>query len=304
MFRFHTPPGILAATCAALLGQSPQIHVIQDMHFGELVVEDQGGGITLTPEGVLMPYGPAVRATGRSPVREARFEVTGPPGGRFRVELNPPTPFLSEARGAQVRIQSFQWLSGAGEGVFDAQGKVLLRLGARLDVPAGALPGLYMTRQVNLKVVCPGGDDSQSTNLEFVVSARIRPTLRLVNLSLLDFGQLIPGASIGRYTVTAGDGARAEGAGGPRQFKGNPRPAAFFMSGSPGICYSLELPGKVVLTGPGASIDLQDFHCNVPLQASLPAGGLGFLVGASLVIPPGQEPGLYRGTFMVSVDYQ
>lgn len=295
---------VLAAACFTLSGQSPQIQVIQDLNFGELVVEDQGGGIALTPEGVLLPYGQAVRATGRSPVREARFELTGPPNGRFRVELDPPTPFLSEARGSQVRIQSFQWLSGGNEGAFDAQGKTLLRLGARLDVPAGALPGLYSTRHVNLKLVCLEGDGSRNASQEFLVSARIRPTLRLVNLSTLDFGQLIPGAALGRYTVTAGGGAHGEGVGGPRQFKGNPRPAAFLMSGSPGVCYSIELPVKVLLKGPGTFLELQAFHCNVPMQASLPAGGLRFLVGASLVIPPGQAPGLYRGTFMVSVDYQ
>ncbi|MDP2876593.1 MAG: DUF4402 domain-containing protein, partial [Holophaga sp.] len=68
-------------------------------------------------------------------------------------------------------------------------------------------------------------------------------------------------------------------------------------------CYSIELPKLVLLNGPGAPLQIQDFNCNVPLQATVPSGGLRFQVGASLLIPSDQMPGLYRGTFTVSVDY-
>jgi hypothetical protein len=273
------------------------------MTFGELIVDEQGGGTALTPEGILVPSGMAVQATGRAPVQEVRFTLTGPPKARFRFTLNPPTPYLTEARGARIRIQSFQYPATGNEGQFDAQGQANLRLGAKLDIPAGAPSGAYVMRQVNLQVTLLDGEGSRNINQEFMISAKLRPTLRLVNLAPLDFGCLIPGSSTGRYVVTAGAGARGESAGGPRQFKGHPHPAEFLISGSLGACYSIELPKKVLLKGPGALIEIQDFHCNVPLQASVPAGGLRFQVGASLLVPSNQEPGLYQGVFTVSVDY-
>lgn len=303
MFRIPIATLLLFALSGSLWGQAPSIRVIQDMHFGELLAAEQGGGMTLTPEGILVPYGMAIQATGRSPVQEARFALTGPPNSRFRFTLNPPTPHLTEPRGARVRIQSFHYPAAGNEGVFDAQGQATVRLGAKLDIPADAPSGTYAMRQVSLQMTLLDGEGSRNISQEFTISARIRPTFRLVNLASLDFGSLIPGATTGRYTVTAGGGARGEGAGGPRQFKGNPHPAEFLLSGSTGTCYSIDLPQKVLLRGPGALIEIQDFHCNVPLQANVPAGGLRFQVGASLLIPAHQEPGLYQGTFTVSVDY-
>jgi hypothetical protein len=303
MFRPRIAALALLALSSSLWGQTPGIRVIQDMNFGELIVEEQGGGIALTPEGILVPYGMAVQATGRSPVQEVRFALTGPPKARFRVALNPPTPQLTEPRGSRIRIESFQYSAAGNEGAFDIQGQATLRVGAKLDIPAGASAGTYVTRQVNLQLTLLDGDGARNINQEFTISAKIRPTLRLVNLASLDFGSLIPGPVAGRYFVMAGGGTRGEAAGGPRQFKGNPHPAEFLISGSMGACYSIELPKRVMLTGPGTSLEIQDFHCNVPLQAIVPAGGLRFQVGASLLIPSNKEPGLYQGVFMVSVDY-
>jgi hypothetical protein len=304
MFRISIAALICFALCGSLCGQTPAIRVIQDLSFGELVADERGGGIVLTPEGVLVPFNQAVQATGRSLVQEARFVLTGPPKAQFRFDLNPPTPFLTESRGARIRIQAFQLPAAGNVGSFDAQGQATLRLGARLDIPAGAPPGVYQMQQAYLQVSVLDLDSARPVSQEFTITAKLRPTLQLVNLAPLDFGCLIPGSTVGRYVVTAGGGARTEGAGGPRQFRGTPRAAEFFISGTVGACYSIELPRKVLLNGPGASLEIQDFHSNVPLQAMLPPGGQRFQVGASLVVPSQQEPGLYRGLFTVSVDYQ
>lgn len=292
------------ALSGSLFGQTPSIRVIQDLNFGELIVDERGGGMALTPEGVLMPFSQAVQATGRSPVQEARFVLTGPPKARFRFDLSPPTPHLTEPRGASLRIQAFHLPATGNLGAFDAQGQATLRIGARLDVPAGASPGTYVMQHVFLHLTVLDLDDVRPVSQEFTLTAKLRPTLQLVNLAPLDFGSLIPGSRTGRYVVSAGGGGRTEGTAGPRQFRGNPRPAEFLISGTLGACYSIELPRKVLLHGPGAPLEIQDFHSNVPLQATVPSGGLRFQVGASLVVPSQQEPGLYRGLFTVSVDYQ
>lgn len=304
MFRTSLAALISFVLCGALWGQTPSIRVIQDLTFGELIVDDRGGGIALTAEGVLMPFSPAVQATGRSLVQEARFVLTGPPKAQFRFDLSPPSPYLTEPRGARIRIQAFQLPATGNVGSFDAQGQATLRIGARLDIPAGAASGVYLMQHVYLQLTVLDVDGAKPVSQEFTLTAKLRPTLQLVNLAPLDFGCLIAGSLTGRYVVTAGGGARTEGAGGPRQFRGAPRAAEFLISGTVGACYSIELPRRVLLNGPGAPMEIQDFHSNVPLQATVPPGGQRFQVGASLVVPSQQEPGLYRGLFTVSVDYQ
>ncbi len=301
----HSPFLVLCCTASWVLwSQAPAVHVIQDLHFGDLVVDLPGGAVALTSEGILVSYGAGVQTTGRSLVQEARFALAGPPNTRFRVSMIPPTPMLSDSSGSQVRIESFVWPTAGEEGVFDAQGQALLRVGARLNIPAGIPAGSYVTRQVSLQLALLNGKSGQPATQEFSITARVRPILRLVNLAGLEFGELIPGPVDGRYVVLAEGGGRREGTGGPTQFKGNPHPAVFQLSGATGTWYSLELPGRVWLQGPGAPVELQGFQCNVPLQSSVPVGGLRFQVGAGLVVPAHQAPGVYRGIFTVSVNYQ
>jgi len=303
MFQIPFASLALFAASGCLWSQTPGIRILQDMTFGELAVAEQGGSVALTPEGVLVPFGQAVQPTGRAAVQELRFALTGPPKARYRITLTPPSPQLTEPRGARLRVEAFQLPVTGAEGTFDAQGQAILRIGAKLDIPAGVPAGTYLTRQVNLSLALVGGDAARTCNQEFAITARLRPVLRLVNLAALDFGSLIPGAVAGGYVVSAGGGTPPVAPGGPRQFKGHPHPAEFVLSGSAGACYSIELPRTVRLQGPGATLEIHHFHANVPLQAGVPAGGLRFQVGAELLVPANQPPGLYRGTFTVSVDY-
>ena len=294
---------LLLAAGTSLLGQAPTLRLVQDMTFGELAAGEQGGGIILSAEGILIPAGPGVQPAGRAIVQESRFLLTGPPHATFRCSVSPPTPHLTEPGGGRLRIQAFHGLPGLGEGRLDAQGQAILRLGAQLDIPAGAPAGTYAFSQASLQVVMVAGDGFLTLNQVFGIRARLRSTLRLVNLASLDFGSLIPGPSAGRFVVSAAGGTRTEPSGGPRPFRSMPRPAEFLVLGTAGTCYSIELPKALSLTGPGARLEVLDFHANVPLQASLPPGGLRFLVGASLLVPADQSPGVYRGLFVVSVDY-
>ena len=294
----------LAAALALLpcLAQEPGIRLVQDLHFGGLQVADRGGMITLTADGTRVPMG-SVTPILRPASQEARFQLSGPPGARFHLRLEPRNPVLSGPGGGGIRVESFFASLEGLRGSFDAQGLADLRLGAKLDIPAGAPQGPYAARQVFLEVQIEG-DTPRTMRQPFAIHAFLRPVLKLSNGGPLDFASLLPGTTQGIFTVGPDGAHRSVPPGGPRLVRGMPRPAAFTLVGPPGADYSLELPTRILLTGPGAPMEVRDFTCDLPVQGSLPSDTVHFQVGASLVVPPGQPSGLYRGLFRVSVSYQ
>jgi hypothetical protein len=128
--------------------------------------------------------------------------------------------------------------------------------------------------------------------------------LLLSATSDLDFGSIIPGNQTGLFQVLATGGYQAPQASGPMHFKGRPDPASFLLQGPVGTSYSIQLPQKILLIGPGQPLRVETFTCSVATHGVLPAGGLAFGVGAGLVIPQNQAAGIYRGVFTVTVNYQ
>ena len=112
---------------------------------------------------------------------------------------------------------------------------------------------------------------------------------------------LVPGNSEGIYRV-APDGATSS-RGGLLQYRGRPVPAEFAVTGTAGTDYCLELPRAVWLKGPGRDIEVHSFEASIPLPGVVPRGGFTFRVGASVTVPPQQEPGLYQGLFRVTIHY-
>lgn len=297
-------PFLAIGLASALLAQAPDIRLVQDMHFGGLLVDSQGGMVTLTFEGVRIPMGEGVRTVLRPSCQEAWFQLSGPPGKPFRLRLVPERPALAGPGGRSLRIESFFTSLGRLEGAFDAQGLREVRLGAKLDIPAGSPEGTYAIRQVILEMQVLDDTQPQVVRQAFAIQASLRPMLKVTNEGPLDFGTLLPGAVPGLFTVAPEGTHRSTPTQGPRLVRGMPRPAAFTLVGPPGAGYSLQLPTHMTMTGPGAPLEVRDFTCDLPLQGGLPAGTVPFRVGASLEVPPGQASGLYRGIFSISICYQ
>lgn len=297
-------PLALGLAAGMLLAQPPGIRLVQDMHFGGLQVGGQGGMITLTDEGVRVPMGADLKPVLRPSCQEAWFQLSGPPNAKFFLRLEPERPLLTGPRGGTIRVESFFPSLDRMEGAFDAQGQREVRLGAKLDIPAGTPEGFYVARQVFLEMHVQDGPSPQILRQPFAIQVTLRPMLKVSNEGPLDFGSLLPGAVLGTFTVAPDGTHRSLPPNGPRLARGIPRPAAFTLVGPPGADYSLQLPTRMVLMGPGAPLEVRDFVCDLPLQGNLPTGTVPFRVGASLVVPPGQRSGLYRGLFTVSVCYQ
>jgi len=299
--------GTVSAVCIgmALSASNPtavraDIQMFQGIDFGYLLVEPFGGTITLTQDGAMIPNGPGVNPTSQVSPLEARFRLSGPPNTAFTVRVEPATVTLSGG-GSTLHLADISSSIPGFSGKFDSTGQAELRIGGRLDIPAGARPGSY-AGQVHLILDAPaasGGIQSMPFNLRAV----LRAPLHLMNTGPLDFGSLIPGSGTGGFEVLASGGYRAHG-GGPGLFRGRVRPATFRLEGPSAVAYTILLPQSIWLTGAGQRIEVRDFTCSLPVNGLTPPGGLDFGVGASLRVDANQNPGPYSGFFMVSVNYQ
>lgn len=304
MIRLRTIASLLLLAFA-LPAQTPaslpvRIEVIQPMDFGDLLVEDLGGSVALTEQNELRAYSSAIRPSLRTVTSEARFRLVGPPKGEFAVVFEPEQPILDNGRGGRIPVAAFIHAANALRGTLNDQGEAEVRLGARLDVPAFAQPGLYTHAQVRIHLSILGQDPAALTET-FGIRCQIRPLLHLENRAPLDFGSLVPGSGPGLYRVRP-DGTTSS-QGGVLQYRGRPLPAEFAVTGTAGTDYCLELPRAVWLRGPGRDIEVHSFEADIPLPGVVPRGGFVFRVGASVSLPPDQAPGRYEGLFVVTIHY-
>jgi len=298
---------LLALACSALLFPQPppiqpRIEIVQDLHLGELLIEDSGGSVVLTERNELQQFSGSVRPGLRASTREARILLTGVPKAPFTLVLDPGQPILQSGRGGAVRVESFLYAPNALRGFFNDQGEAEIRLGAKLDIPAGSPPGKDYQARVRL-LLSTTGNTIQSVTGFLTVGCALRPMLHLTNLSPLDFGSILPGDAPGIFRVHANGQTSIAGGGGLRAFRSAPAPAVFLVTGTSGTEYCLELPQRILLRGPGGNLEVHSFEANVPLPGFLPKGGFTFQVGASLAVPAHQAPGLYEGIFQVAINY-
>lgn len=306
------PALLLLLTTAVLRGQAPappsgtslEVQVAHPMSFGGLLVGAAGGRITLTEDGVLVPDGPGVLPGSLPPAREARFVLTGPPLAAFSISVLPAAPILTGPKGGILRMSELRCSLPNLQGSFDAAGRAELRLGGRLDIPANAGPGPYVSGPLSIQLRVPSAPGERTFQRTFVISAFLRAPLLLSNTGPMDFGSLLPGSQAGTFEVLADGGHRSATPGGPSLVSGSPRPATFTIQGPEGTCYHIQLPDRILLAGPGAPIPVEAFTCSTPLAGSMPTGGVNFGVGARLLVQRDQTPGAYRGIFLVAVIYQ
>lgn len=278
-----------------------EIQRVEALSFGKLLVGPTGGGGVLTPEGAWMGNG-ASHQRGALP-KPAQFRLSGPPRQAFRLYLEP-TLRLVGPRG-ELRVREFNASLPGLRGVFDANGQAICKLGARLEIQAMALAGTYRSLETPLRmeVLDESGRVMGSTSLPFDMEATLIAPLVLKTLGDLDFGDVVPGRTVGIVEVHPGGGYDLSRSGGARLLQGGVRPATFDLQGQAGTAYSIRLPQSCLLTGPGEAIKVEQFTTNVPINGVLKTNGLQFGVGAQLLVRPSQIPGNYSGYFTVSVDY-
>ncbi len=139
---------------------------------------------------------------------------------------------------------------------------------------------------------------------------RIIQPLKLIATQALEFGDIIKGqntvtvAANGSRTATYTDLLLTLTSGGK-----TPQAAEFEIEGEPGLAYVVTYESNVVLTGPdSATMSVGPFTNNATLTlpdgtGETTAGKDTFNVGASLTVSADQKPGVYHGTFKVTVNY-
>jgi hypothetical protein len=277
--------------------------VIQNLNFGSMVADRTGGSLSLTFDRLLIPLGSGIRPGGSVPCQEGRFLLSGPPNTPFQIRLVPVNPVLTNPRGGSLIIEEFYPSLAGFQGVFDFKGQAELRLGARLDIRGETQPGLYQSTQVVLQLVVADPKGPKTVSYPFTIAAQLLPDLCLTNTAVLEFGGLMAGQVQGAFQVSPDGSYRSLGGNGPVLLKGTPHPARFTLRGQAETSYHIQLPDSAVLTGPGRQILIKDFTCSAQ-DGRLPLGGLEFTVGGSLIVPPGQASGSYRGEFYVFACYQ
>ena len=135
-------------------------------------------------------------------------------------------------------------------------------------------------------------------------NARIIAPITLVKTVDLNFGDVVPGASIGTVVVAPG-GARTSAGGATLGSATGVTAAAFTVGGLANATYSITLPAApITITGPTSTMTVDTFTSSPTPTGTIGAGGTQTLnVGATLNVGVAQAVGAYTGTFSVTVAY-
>lgn len=140
--------------------------------------------------------------------------------------------------------------------------------------------------------------------------ARIIKIIEITKDQDLHFGDIVPSSTAGSVEVTAAATASRTPSGGVtllNQFTTH-QSAKFTVKGEGNANYSITLPADnavpLTLTG-SSSMYLTGFSHNAGANPKIDGSGESEVyVGATLEVNADQDPGLYTGTFDVTVDYQ
>jgi hypothetical protein len=135
-------------------------------------------------------------------------------------------------------------------------------------------------------------------------SARIVTPLEIMKNVYLAFGNIAAGPTAGTVTI-ATDGSRS-GMGGVTLIEaGNANSAAqFSIIGYPSATFAISLPISIDLSNGTSTMAVDNFVSDLGSASTLDANGEASLnLGATLNVNAGQEPGLYTGSFDVTVAY-
>lgn len=143
-----------------------------------------------------------------------------------------------------------------------------------------------------------------ATTATATANAEVLSSLTVVSTADLQLGQIAANTG-GTVTVNADSTVASSGA---LISTGTRSPAAFDVVGSPSALVVVTLPSAAVdLTRVSGTetMSLSGFNTAPNGAFTLDVAGAGsFTVGGTLTVGSGQVPGLYTGTFSVSVEYQ
>lgn len=135
--------------------------------------------------------------------------------------------------------------------------------------------------------------------------ARFLKPLSIVQNQGMNFGVILPDSA--GDTVVLSNPDIISSTTGNSSFSGTRHYSLFTLTGEPYNTVTISVPNSFLLTGPGESMEVKDFHINLnqTYNRTLSENGehvVGY--GSSLVINANQAPGTYTGSYAVTVNYQ
>jgi Domain of unknown function (DUF4402) len=142
-----------------------------------------------------------------------------------------------------------------------------------------------------------------TASASFSVGAHIVSPLSIVKVTDMNFGDVVPSVAGGSVVLsTAGVATPAGvnlGNGGAARTA-----ATFTVSGQSGYTYAITLPGSSTISdGATHTMSVGSFTSNPSGTGALVSGTQALALGATLTVGPNQTPGVYSGSFNVTVTY-
>lgn len=133
-------------------------------------------------------------------------------------------------------------------------------------------------------------------------SAQIYQPISLQKATDLAFGGILASSAAGRV-VLAPDGTRSASGGAVLAASSGVSAAVLRVAGEPSTSFTLGLPASVLLQSGGDLLIAEGFTSDAGGARLDATGRLEVHLGATLNVAPGQAPGLYAGSFLVTVAY-
>jgi Mat/Ecp fimbriae major subunit len=144
-----------------------------------------------------------------------------------------------------------------------------------------------------------GASSAQAASASATARAKILSDIALSNTSDLDYGTIVPAASISIVSVSTA-GVRSCGAG--LTCLATPSAAGFTIAGTTGQTVTVSVPASITLTS-GSDTMTSTLVSSASL-VTLAASAGSFSVGGILFVGASQAEGDYTGSFTATVNYQ
>ena len=134
-------------------------------------------------------------------------------------------------------------------------------------------------------------------------SANVITPLVISETSGMNFGDVSVGTIGGTVVLDAGGGRSVTGDA-EAVLGGTEAAGSYSLTGEGAKAYTITFPVNATILSGGNSMIVDNFTHNAGATPALTGGSGAFNVGATLNIGPGQAPGLYSGTYTLTVNYQ
>lgn len=142
-----------------------------------------------------------------------------------------------------------------------------------------------------------------SASASNTASAIVITPITIATTANLVFGTVQPKTTAGSVTVSASGTRTGSNVVLSSMALGNA--ARFNITGYANANFTIALPSSITLTGPGTAMTLNSFTSSLGTSATISATGTATLgIGGTLAIAANQAPGVYSGSFSVTVNYQ